>query len=78
MAPPRIEKIITALDVGSWKVCALIAGQTADGKLHVLGTGQVLDILENYPLRFVDVYPCQQPQDMLHVAHDTCYILHGI
>ena len=40
MAPPRIEKIITALDVGSWKVCALIAGQTADGQLHVLGTGQ--------------------------------------
>jgi cell division protein FtsA len=27
MAPPRIEKIITALDVGSWKVCALIAGR---------------------------------------------------
>ncbi len=40
MAPPRIEKIITALDVGSWKVCALIAGQSADGALHVLGTGQ--------------------------------------
>lgn len=40
MAPPRIEKIITALDVGSWKVCALIAGQTADGQLYVLGTGQ--------------------------------------
>src|SRR3546814_19883734 len=40
MAPPRIEMIITALDVGSWKVCALIAGQTADGQLHVLGTGQ--------------------------------------
>lgn len=40
MAPPRIEKIITALDVGSWKVCALIAGQSADGSLHVLGTGQ--------------------------------------
>ncbi|HMO75045.1 MAG TPA: cell division protein FtsA [Sphingopyxis sp.] len=40
MPPPRIEKIITALDVGSWKACALIAGQTADGALHVLGTGQ--------------------------------------
>jgi cell division protein FtsA len=40
VAAPRIEKIITALDVGSWKVCALIAGQTADGQLHVLGTGQ--------------------------------------
>src|SRR3546814_934373 len=39
-APAGIEKIITALDVGSWKVCALIAGQTADGQLHVLGTGQ--------------------------------------
>lgn len=40
MPLPRIEKIITALDVGSWKVCALIAGQAADGQLHVLGTGQ--------------------------------------
>ena len=46
MAPPRIEKIITALDVGSWKVCALIAGQTADGALHVLGTAGVLDVLD--------------------------------
>ena len=40
MAALRFEKTITALDVGSWKVCALIAGQTADGSLHVLGTGQ--------------------------------------
>jgi cell division protein FtsA len=40
MAAPRIEKLITALDVGSWKVSALIAGIGADGTLHVLGTGQ--------------------------------------
>lgn len=40
MNAPRIERLFTALDVGSWKVCALIAGQSADGTLHVLGTGQ--------------------------------------
>jgi cell division protein FtsA len=36
---PRVERIITALDVGSSKVAALIAGQTADGTLIALGTG---------------------------------------
>jgi cell division protein FtsA len=37
--PPRIERIFTALDVGSSKVAALIAGQTAEGNLIALGTG---------------------------------------
>ena len=39
-AAPRIERLFTALDIGSWKVAALIAGQSDDGKIHVLGTGQ--------------------------------------
>ena len=39
-AAPRIERLFTALDIGSWKVAALIAGQSEDGKIHVLGTGQ--------------------------------------
>ncbi|MFM6854189.1 MAG: cell division protein FtsA, partial [Sphingopyxis sp.] len=39
MAPPRIERLITAIDVGSSKVAVLIAGQAADGTLHALGTG---------------------------------------
>jgi cell division protein FtsA len=39
MAPPRIEKLLTAIDVGSSKVSVLIAGQSADGVLHTLGTG---------------------------------------
>jgi cell division protein FtsA len=37
--PPRIERILTAIDIGSSKVAALIAGQTADGQLIALGTG---------------------------------------
>ncbi len=40
MAAPRVERLITALDIGSWKVSALIAGETDSGELHVLGTGQ--------------------------------------
>src|SRR3546814_11983873 len=40
MAPRGVEIIIPALVGGSWKVCALLAGHTADGQLHVLGTGQ--------------------------------------
>lgn len=40
MASPRVEKLITAIDVGSWKVSALIAGRTEDGGLAILGTGQ--------------------------------------
>ncbi len=39
MAPPRIERLLTGIDVGSSKVSVLIAGQTADGTLHALGTG---------------------------------------
>ena len=39
MAPPRIERLLTAIDVGSSKVAVLIAGQTADGTLHALGFG---------------------------------------
>ncbi len=33
-------RIVTALDVGSWKVCALIADLGEGGTLTVLGTGQ--------------------------------------
>jgi len=36
----RIEKLMSVLDIGSSKVCALIAGKTDDGELIVLGTGQ--------------------------------------
>ncbi len=36
----RFEKIISALDIGSSKVSALIAGVGEDGALTVLGTGQ--------------------------------------
>jgi len=36
----RYEKIISALDIGSSKVSALIAGVDESGAIHVLGTGQ--------------------------------------
>jgi cell division protein FtsA len=36
----KFEKIISALDIGSSKVCALIAGVGDDGVLTVLGSGQ--------------------------------------
>lgn len=39
-AGPRGERLITALDIGSWKVSALIASRGDDGALTVLGTGQ--------------------------------------
>lgn len=39
-AGQRGEKLITALDIGSWKVSALIASRDEDGGLTVLGTGQ--------------------------------------
>ena len=39
MAPSRTEGLITAVDIGSSKVAALIAQQT-EGGLQVLGTGQ--------------------------------------
>jgi cell division protein FtsA len=40
MSAARVEKIISALDIGSSKVSALIAGKTDTGELIVLGTGQ--------------------------------------
>lgn len=40
MAPPPIRKLVTALDVGSSTVCALIAEPDEAGELRVLGTGQ--------------------------------------
>ena len=40
MAAPRRENLITALDIGSWKVSALIAERGDEGELTVLGTGQ--------------------------------------
>ena len=40
MAQPRRENLITALDIGSWKVSALIAERGDEGELTVLGTGQ--------------------------------------
>ncbi len=40
MAGPRNESLITAIDIGSWKVSALIARKTESGGLVVLGTGQ--------------------------------------
>ena len=39
MAPARIEKLFTAIDVGTSKVAVLIAGQSSDGIMHTLGTG---------------------------------------
>ncbi len=36
----KIERYFTALDIGTSKVCAMIAGQAEDGRLHVLGSGQ--------------------------------------
>ena len=40
MAQPRPDRLITALDIGSWKVSALIAERGEGGELNVLGTGQ--------------------------------------
>lgn len=40
MAQARGEQIITALDIGSSKISAMIAERDADGELRVLGTGQ--------------------------------------
>ncbi|MFM2099070.1 MAG: cell division protein FtsA, partial [Pseudomonadota bacterium] len=40
MAQPRNNQLITALDIGSWKVSALIAERLPSGDLQVLGTGQ--------------------------------------
>jgi cell division protein FtsA len=40
MAHPQSGSLITALDVGSWKVSALIAERSPSGDIIVLGTGQ--------------------------------------
>lgn len=40
MTSATISKVYTALDIGSSKVSALIAGRTDEGKLIALGTGQ--------------------------------------
>jgi cell division protein FtsA len=40
MANTRNDGLITAIDIGSWKVSALIARKTENGGLAVLGTGQ--------------------------------------
>lgn len=39
MAGPRVERLLTGIDVGSSKIAVVIAGQTADGTIHALGTG---------------------------------------
>jgi cell division protein FtsA len=40
MAQAKGDTLITALDIGSWKVSALIAERTEGGDIQVLGTGQ--------------------------------------
>lgn len=38
--PPATRTLVTALDIGSSKICALIAEPSEDGELKILGTGQ--------------------------------------
>lgn len=40
MPPPQVTRLVTALDIGSSKVCALIAEPQEDGTLRILGSGQ--------------------------------------
>jgi cell division protein FtsA len=40
MPPPPVRKLVTALDIGSSKICALIAEPGEGGELTILGTGQ--------------------------------------
>ena len=40
MAAPTQTPLITALDIGSSKVSALIVSRDEDGRLRVLGSGQ--------------------------------------
>ena len=40
MPPPPARKLVTALDIGSSKVSAMIAEPTESGELKILGTGQ--------------------------------------
>lgn len=39
MSTPRVDRIFTAIDVGTWKVSAMIAGITESNDVMVLGTG---------------------------------------
>ncbi|APG62967.1 cell division protein FtsA [Sphingorhabdus lutea] len=39
MSAEKVEKIIAALDIGSSKICSMIAGRREDGSIIVLGTG---------------------------------------
>ncbi len=40
MANPAPPRLVTALDIGSSKVCALIAQKGDNGEIYILGTGQ--------------------------------------
>ena len=40
MSSPKPRKLITAIDIGSWKISALIAAINDAGEIEVLGTGQ--------------------------------------
>ncbi|MEO8722881.1 MAG: cell division protein FtsA [Sphingobium sp.] len=40
MMQPKQDKIVTAIDIGSWKVSVLIARMADNGELTILGTGQ--------------------------------------
>lgn len=40
MPPPKTRQLITAVDIGSWKISALIAAINDAGEMEVLGTGQ--------------------------------------
>lgn len=40
MPQPPVRRLVTALDIGSSKICALIAEPGEDGELKILGTGQ--------------------------------------
>jgi cell division protein FtsA len=40
MTPQPVKKLVTALDIGSSKISALIAEPMSDGSLKILGTGQ--------------------------------------
>ncbi|MDT0575648.1 cell division protein FtsA [Croceicoccus sp. F390] len=39
MATPRIEKIFAAINIGSFRISAMIAGMSTDGEMIVLGSG---------------------------------------
>ena len=39
MAAPRISKVFAAVNIGSFRVSAIIAGLNENGQMHVLGSG---------------------------------------